>query len=200
MYRSGDPLFSPEEARVLATIAPKLSVAVANGLKFRRAADDALTDPLTGLPNAAALSARFRENLPSAVVVCDLDGFKQVNDRFGHIMGNRLLEALADRLRKSCRDQDFVARLGGDEFVLLLGGIGPQEIPSRLGQFRELVRSTGRALLKEDIVDASFGAAFYPDDGHTPDELLAIADQRMYRLKAEHRAGVLQMQQRRTAI
>ncbi len=197
LYRTGGALFTTEDARILATIAPKLAGAVANGLRFRRAADEAVTDGLTGLPNVAALAQRLSGNSsPGAVVVCDLDGFKGVNDRFGHLMGNRMLEALADRFRKSCRTGDFVARLGGDEFVLLLDGIGPNEIAARIAQFRDMVRATGRSLCKEDVLDASFGAAFFPADGITSDELLAAADQRMYQLKAEQKAGILRMNQR----
>ncbi len=197
LYRNQNPIFTTEDARVVSTIAPKLSGAIANGLRFQRATDESVTDALTGLPNIAALAMRLACNeLPAAVVVCDLDGFKGVNDRFGHLMGNRLLEGLADRFRKSCRTGDFVARLGGDEFVLLLAGIGPDEIGARIAQFRETVRATGRAICKEDCLDASFGAAFFPDDGTTSDELLAAADARMYQLKAEHKAGVMRMQQR----
>lgn len=194
LYRERDPLFTTEDARIVSTIAPKLSGAVANGLRFLRAADEAVTDAMTGLPNVAALTMRLRTNSsPGAVVVCDLDGFKGVNDRFGHLMGNRLLEALALRFRKSCREGDFVARLGGDEFVLLLEGIGPNEINARIAQFREIVRATGRSLCNEDVLDASFGAAFFPTDGTSSDELLAAADHRMYTRKGEHKAGVLPM-------
>ena len=197
LYRAQDPLFTTEDARIVSTIAPKLAGAVANGLRFRRAADQAVTDAMTGLPNVAALAIRLKENAsPGAVVVCDLDGFKSVNDRYGHLMGNRMLEALADRFRKSCRTGDFVARLGGDEFVLLLDGIGPGEIQNRIDQFREIVRATGRSLCKEDVLDASFGAAFIPMDGTTSDELLATADQRMYQIKAERKSGVVRMNQR----
>ncbi len=197
LYRAHDPLFTTEDARILSTIAPKLAGAVANGLRFRRATDEAVTDALTGLPNVAALAIRLSQNAsPGAVVVCDLDGFKSVNDRFGHMTGNRLLEALAERFRKSCRAGDFVARLGGDEFVLLLDGIGPGEVASRIAQFREMVRSTGRSICKDDVLDASFGAAFFPADGTTSDELLAAADQRMYQFKAEQKSGVLRMNQR----
>jgi diguanylate cyclase (GGDEF)-like protein len=197
LYRTHDPLFTTEDARILSTIAPKLAGAVANGLRFRRATTEAVTDAMTGLPNVAALAMRLSGNAsPGAVVVCDLDGFKNVNDRFGHLMGNRVLEALADRFRKSCRSGDFVARLGGDEFVLLLDGIGPGEIASRIEQFREMVRATGRTLCKEDVLDASFGSAFFPADGTTSDELLAAADQRMYQFKAEQKSGVLRMNQR----
>jgi diguanylate cyclase (GGDEF)-like protein/putative nucleotidyltransferase with HDIG domain len=197
LYRANHPLFSTEDARIASTIAPKLSGAIAVGLRFRRATDEAVTDAMTGLPNVAALAMRLSGNAsPGAVVVCDLDGFKNVNDRFGHLMGNRLLEALAERFRKSCRDGDFVARLGGDEFVLLLDGIGPGEIGSRILQFREMVRATGRLLCQEDVLDASFGAAFFPADGTTSDELLAAADQRMYQFKAEHKSGIVRIRQR----
>jgi diguanylate cyclase (GGDEF)-like protein len=197
LYRAHDPLFTTEDARIVSTLAPKLAGAVANGLRFRRAADQAVTDAMTGLPNVAALAIRLSgKTSPGAVVVCDLDGFKSVNDRFGHLVGNRLLEALAERFRKSCRTGDFVARLGGDEFVLLLDGIGPGEIASRVAQFRDMVRVTGRTICKEDVLDASFGAAFIPTDGTTSDELLAAADQRMYHLKSERKRGVLRMSQR----
>jgi len=197
LYRGHSPLFTAEDARVLSTLAPKLSGAIANGLRFRRAADEAVTDSMTGLPNVAALAMRLNANAsPGAVVVCDLDGFKGVNDRFGHLMGNRLLEALALRFRHSCRAGDFVARLGGDEFVLLLDGIGPGEIGARIAQFRETVRATGRSLCKEDVLDASFGAAFFPADGTTSDELLAAADQRMYQFKAQQKAGIVELRQR----
>jgi diguanylate cyclase (GGDEF)-like protein/putative nucleotidyltransferase with HDIG domain len=197
LYRAHDPMFTSEDARIVSTLAPKLAGAVANGLRFRRAADEAVTDAMTGLPNVAALTIRLSKNpSPGAVVVCDLDGFKSVNDRFGHLAGNRLLEALAERFRKSCRTGDFIARLGGDEFVLLLDGIGPGEIAARIAQFRDTVRATGRAICKEDVLDASFGAAFIPTDGTTADELLAAADQRMYQFKSERKSGVLRMNQR----
>lgn len=197
LYRGHTPLFTPEDARILSTLAPKLSGAIANGLRYQRAADEAVTDAMTGLPNVAALAMRLSENAsPGAVVVCDLDGFKTVNDRFGHLMGNRLLEALADKFRQSCRNGDFVARLGGDEFVLLLDGIGPGEIGSRITQFRDTVRATGRALCNEDVLDASFGSAFFPADGTTSDELLAAADQRMYASKARNKAGVIEIRHR----
>ena len=122
---------------------------------------------MTGLPNVAALTMRLRTNSsPGAVVVCDLDGFKSVNDRFGHLMGNRLLEALALRFRKSCREGDFVARLGGDEFVLLLEGIGPNEINARVAQFREIVRATGRNVVQRGRARREFWRGVLPDRWH----------------------------------
>ncbi len=193
LYRSSDLAFCTEDARVLAVIAPKLASALANGLKFRATENQAATDALTGLPNASALFARLQSGHPVAVLVCDLDGFKHVNDRFGHVTGNRLLEVLADGFRKSCREGDFVARLGGDEFVLLLGQITRDEIGARIQQFREVVHAAGRQVCGETILDASFGAAFYPSDGTKPEELLAFADRQMYRHKSAQKAGVVKI-------
>jgi diguanylate cyclase (GGDEF)-like protein len=194
LYRMTDRPFSAEDARLLSAVAPKLSAAVANGLKFRQAADQAATDGLTGLPNAGTLFREISRGTPATVLVCDLDGFKGVNDRFGHVTGNRVLQGLAEGFRNSCRENDFVARMGGDEFVLMLERITPEELGRRINQFREMVRATGHRICGEDVLDASFGAAFYPEDGETPEDLLAFADRQMYRRKAEQKAGVLQIE------
>jgi diguanylate cyclase (GGDEF)-like protein len=194
LYRAGDLPFSMDDARLMAGIAPKLAAAIANGLRFRKINQVDLSDPLTSLPNAKALELRMKKlEPPTAVVVCDLDGFKQVNDRYGHLTGNRLLQDLAKGFERACRGADFVARTGGDEFVLLLPGLRRHETSARLEQFREMVRMTGRLICGDDVVDASFGAAFYPMDPGTPEELLAKADSQMYRRKSEQKAGVLRM-------
>ncbi len=134
LYRAGDIPFSSDDARLMAVIAPKLAAAIANGLRFRKINQVDLSDPLTSLPNAKALELRMKNlESPTAVVVCDLDGFKQVNDRFGHLTGNRLLQNLAKGFQGACRGADFVARTGGDEFVLLLPGLRRHETAPRLG-------------------------------------------------------------------
>jgi diguanylate cyclase (GGDEF)-like protein len=190
VYRIGERQFSSEDARRLSAVTPQLSTALANSLKFRETSEQASTDGLTGLANAGALFNRLASHPPGALLVCDLDGFKQVNDRFGHVAGNRLLQGIAEGFQKACRGNDFVARMGGDEFVVLIDHISPAEIGHRIQQFREMVRSTGRQICGEDAVDASFGAAFHPADGNTAEDLLAFADQQMYRQKAEQKAGV----------
>ncbi len=188
--------FTADEARLISTIAPLLSSAIVKALKYRDVKDRAGIDSLTGLPNSSALSVRLSAlSGPCAIVLCDLDGFKQVNDRFGHLTGNRLLTAAAKGFRRACRSEDFVARMGGDEFVLVLNprrteGLA-QEIESRLAQFRAMVRAVGTEITSSDLLDASFGVAFYPDDSKSPEELLKIADQRMYSCKEQHKSGVL---------
>ncbi len=80
--------------------------------------------------------------------------------------------------------------MGGDEFVLLLNEMRPEEIGSRIEQFRGMVRGVGREVTGADVLDASFGIALHPQNGTTPNELLAFADQQMYRRKSEQKAGV----------
>ncbi len=199
LYGTDPKQFTPEDARVLSALAPKIAAAIANGLRFQKTASQAATDMLTGLPNASALFARMEAAPPPVLLICDLDGFKAVNDRFGHLTGNRLLEGLAAAFRKSCRIGDFVARLGGDEFVLLLGEMRPEELGARILQFREMVRAAGREVCGEDVLDASFGAAVYPTDGTTSNELLAFADRQMYRRKNEQKSGIRQIERSGTA-
>jgi diguanylate cyclase (GGDEF)-like protein len=130
-------------------------------------------------------------------VVCDLDGFKGVNDRFGHLTGNRLLESVARGLQSACRGEDFIARSGGDEFVLLLPGLRRHEVSLRLEQFRDMVRLRGRVVCGENVLDASFGAVFYPEDETTPEALLEKADSQMYRRKVEQKSGVVRLRSQR---
>jgi diguanylate cyclase (GGDEF)-like protein len=157
-------------------------------------------DLLTGLPNRALNLKLFSELLagpwPEAgspgsklTVFClDLDGFKAVNDRFGHAAGDSVLVAVAERLRASVRDADFVCRIGGDEFVILLPNITDGEaaavarrIISRVSEPFEFA-PTAR-------VGASIGLASAPRDGVTADELLSAADRAMYEAKRRGKGG-----------
>jgi diguanylate cyclase (GGDEF)-like protein len=157
-------------------------------------------DLLTGLPNRALNLKLFSELLagpwPEAgspgsklTVFClDLDGFKAVNDRFGHAAGDAVLVAVAERLRASVRDADFVCRIGGDEFVILLPNITDGEaasiarrIISRVSEPFEFAPTTR--------VGASIGLASAPRDGITADELLSAADRAMYDAKRRGKGG-----------
>ena len=77
------------------------------------------------------------------MVVCDLDGFKQINDRFGHMEGNKVLRLVSEALRSRCREYDYVARMGGDEFVLLLPGSDRKSIQGRIAEIRQIAIETG---------------------------------------------------------
>jgi diguanylate cyclase (GGDEF)-like protein len=117
--------------------------------------------------------------------VCDLDGFKQVNDQFGHSEGNKVLFHVAGALKRNCRPYDYVGRLGGDEFVVILPDIRPEAIPLRVAQLRTVISQPGGPKAV-DLIGLSVGSAFAPDDGTDPDALLAIADERMYAAKQAH--------------
>ena len=147
-------------------------------------------DPLTGLPNRALLADRLRQALAKAqrehrvLAVCylDLDGFKPINDRWGHAAGDLLLVQVARRFLESVRGDDTVARLGGDEFVILLGNLDSVEEGERVLE-RILNIAADPFLPNMVAVSASVGATFFPYDSADPDTLIRHADQAMYLAK-----------------
>jgi diguanylate cyclase (GGDEF)-like protein len=155
----------------------------------------ALHDPLTGLPNRTlfrdrigqALLACERDGGRTAVLVMDLDRFKEVNDTLGHHSGDVLLSELGGRLKDALRASDTIARLGGDEFgVLLPGQSDPLGVAHVMEKLRQAVE---RPILIQDLplgIEASVGVAFYPDHGADVDTLLQRADVAMYEAKAGH--------------
>ena len=153
---------------------------------------NAMHDALTGLPNRRYLSEWMTVALAAArraahelhVLYFDLDGFKAVNDEFGHEAGDRVLTVTASRLRETLRSSDFVARLGGDEFVAVL----PQtDAPPSVGALIERIEDKLNAApiegLPDGAVTASIGQASFPRDGDTVTVLLAAADRSMYNIK-----------------
>jgi diguanylate cyclase (GGDEF)-like protein/putative nucleotidyltransferase with HDIG domain len=199
LYHLNRDAFTKDHLRVLLALKPKLSLTIENALQYQEAAISATTDGLTQLPNArslflhldAELSRAKRSGSELAVLVCDLDGFKQVNDRFGHLTGNRVLQSVASALRAASREYDYVARMGGDEFVLVLAGFERQWLPEKLRSIETLVIETGEAICGERILNISVGAAFWPSDGNDAESLLAEADRRMYLTKQEHKKSAM---------
>jgi diguanylate cyclase (GGDEF)-like protein len=121
-----------------------------------------------------------RDKTSLTVMVSDLDGFKQINDRFGHLEGNRVLQIFAESLKKISRDYDYVARMGGDEFVVIAPGLTPEAAARKTEQMRELAQLAGREVCNEDILSLSVGKAVYPEDGLDAEKILSEADKRMY--------------------
>jgi diguanylate cyclase (GGDEF)-like protein len=191
LYAAEKNAFTDDHLRVLSAAATKVALAVENALKYRQAERSAVTDMLTELPNARSLFLHLDSELARArrtdqtiaVLVCDLDGFKQINDRHGHLEGNRVLRAVARALRLQCREYDTVARLGGDEFVLVLPGQELESVSAKVEQLTSAVAQAGYETVGAGCLGISVGVAHYPADGKDAEALLAAADQRMYRHK-----------------
>jgi diguanylate cyclase (GGDEF)-like protein/putative nucleotidyltransferase with HDIG domain len=193
--------YSDDQIRLLETVTRLASDALGNAMHHARAESNALTDPLTGLPNARSLHVRFEEEVarakrngrPFQVIMLDLDEFKLVNDTFGHKLGDRMLREVAALVHAQLREYDFLARYAGDEFVAIVPDLaGPQvdelreRIESVVSGFSINVRAQGKAR-----VGISVGASIYGVDGETLDQLLVAADQAMYRAKSTHKTGLL---------
>jgi diguanylate cyclase (GGDEF)-like protein/putative nucleotidyltransferase with HDIG domain len=197
LYQSERDAFTRDHLRILLAISGKIAISVENALKYRQAQTSATTDYLTGLPNARSLFLHLdgelsrcrRLGLPLSVLVCDMDGFKAVNDRFGHLEGNRLLKSVASALRDTCREYDYVARMGGDEFVLILPGLHVEDVEAKAARLSLIAGMAGQDVCGENVCSLSIGAAYYPEDGVDAEQLLAEADRRMYQAKQARRAA-----------
>ncbi len=150
-------------------------------------------DELTGLGNRVLLKDRLenliglhqRQRLQMAVLFIDLDGFKNVNDTYGHDVGDELLVQLAQRLKTGIRTSDTLVRFGGDEFVLLLTGLHDGKEAAFIAEkILNLLKEPFQLSVTTTCVSCSIGIALYPDDGTTETDLLKIADSLMYHVKA----------------
>jgi diguanylate cyclase (GGDEF)-like protein/putative nucleotidyltransferase with HDIG domain len=194
LYLKDKQAFTKDHLRMLLAASSKLGLSVENSLQFEKAQDSASTDFLTGLPNARSICAHLdselarseRSRQPLAVLLCDLNGFKTVNDNYGHLVGNKLLEEIARNFRTVCREYDLVGRLGGDEFILVLPEFTTTTVKELLPRVELAVEEAGQSICGKKVVTASVGAAFYPQDGVTSEELLSEADRAMYEAKESH--------------
>ena len=184
---------------VLVVLVPAGCVVVLVGLRERlvrdreQLRDAALRDALTGVANRRLLLAHAdyeierhsREHRRFALVMLDLDGFKQLNDRFGHPAGDEILRDVAAALAHGLRAQDTIARLGGDEFFVL----APETDRAGTGQLAaRITRAVGGATSGVETVRASLGIAVFPEDGRTATTLLQAADDRLLEAKRERHA------------
>jgi diguanylate cyclase (GGDEF)-like protein len=178
----------PSTTLLVLIAAASVAVLLATRERLERDRDalrtSALTDPLTGAANRRSLLARIdyeiarhaRSRHSFALLMLDLDGFKLLNDRFGHPAGDDLLRDVAGALARVIRDQDTLARVGGDEFCVLApetDDVGAERLIGRVDA------AVGRVVAGVDALAASIGAAVFPRDGKTADALLQAADQRL---------------------
>jgi diguanylate cyclase (GGDEF)-like protein/PAS domain S-box-containing protein len=162
--------------------------------------EQALRDPLTGLYNRRYLDESIkrelaraaRNNQPVAIIMCDIDHFKLVNDTHGHLAGDEVLRVFAELLKKHARGSDIVCRFGGEEFVMFLPDMPPAVAYQRAEQLRtELAAkriTLGAAVIQ---VTASFGVAAFPKNGKTMDSLVSAVDAAMYQAKEAGRDRVV---------
>ncbi len=185
--------FAQHDVLTLRTLADQLAIALHNARAYQVALEQAITDGLTGLKThryfMEALDREWRRSTRSghllSLIMMDLDGFKRVNDRYGHLQGDKVLNAVAQLLNDYVRQANVVARYGGDEFAILM--------PETRTDQAEILAERLRGRLESDRflaahgVTASFGIATFPVHGPTQEEILRVADSGMY--LAKHQEG-----------
>jgi diguanylate cyclase (GGDEF)-like protein len=192
--------FTQTDLEVLLTLVEPCAIAIENAVLFQRTEQLTITDDLTKLFNSRYLNLYIgreikrckRHGIPLSIIFLDLDGFKRVNDQYGHLAGSRTLTEVGTILSLAVRESDILARYGGDEFVVVL----PETPPSGALVIAERIRKAieGHCFLKEQglaaRISASFGIASYPDHALTPEGLIQKADQAMYRVKERDKNGI----------
>ncbi len=198
LYSCELPAYDTDHLRLIEAVAKLASDAIANAMHHEKTETTAVTDLMTGLPNARALRYRFEEEADRAmrhkdvfsVMMMDLDGFKTVNDKLGHQAGDRLLREVGRLLQMQIRASDFLGRYAGDEFVGLLR-VGPDEAHEMMYRIQKSFEKHDFGISDASIIiGLSVGYATFGLDGTTIDELLLAADRAMYVDKAK-RKGLL---------
>ena len=155
-------------------------------------------DALTGLPSLRLCKDRLDRSLAearrnqqmSAVMFLDLDGFKEINDSYGHEFGDLVLKVTADRIQAEIRETDTVARIGGDEFVIILSRVPDLEIVERIAtNLNRQISQSIHIVQFEVSISASIGISLYPDHGSTAEDLIRSADKAMYLVKNSGKNG-----------
>ncbi len=193
LYSRQPDQYREEHLRLMETVARQAASAINNAIIYEETQEDAYTDLLTGLPNLRYFTVFGNQELlranrvgyPVSFLMMDLEGFKTVNDRFGHRAGDRVLIEIAHILRNQMRKSDTCIRYGGDEFVGILPGVHQQLVQPTLDRIQEAVDGHQIVLEQRQTlrVGISVGSATYPEDGRDLELLLEIADQAMYRDK-----------------
>ena len=192
--------FSAADLEILLTLVEPCAIAIENAILFQRTEQLTITDDLTKLFNSRYLNVYIgreikrckRHGIPLSIIFLDLDGFKGINDAFGHLAGSRTLTEVGGILAEAVRESDILARYGGDEFVVVLPetpASGALVIAERIRKSIEIHTFLADQGLAARI-SASVGIASYPDHALTPEGLIQKADQAMYRVKERDKNGI----------
>ncbi|MGB7218050.1 MAG: diguanylate cyclase [Vicinamibacterales bacterium] len=197
LYHVGPNYYTEDHVRLLERVAEQAGAVIHNSIVFEQTQEDSLTDALTGLPNRRSLFVHLSRELARAerlksevaLLVMDVDGFKAINDTYGHQVGDHALREVAAALQNGLRSYDLCVRYAGDEFIIVIADCSREaadakrrELQNRIADINLEVRPGRRVRLA-----ASVGAAVFPEDGTTYEALLADADHQMYRDKAARR-------------
>jgi diguanylate cyclase (GGDEF)-like protein/putative nucleotidyltransferase with HDIG domain len=197
VYHLAPSIYTDDHRRLLDRISEQAAAVIYNSMVFEQTQEDSLTDPLTGLPNTRFMFMHLTRELARAsrlksevsLLVMDLDSFKEINDTYGHHVGDRALRDVANVLRAGIRPYDICVRYAGDEFIVVLSGCGAEEAERKRLELQQAVDELqfearpGRML----PVSISIGASIFPHDGDSYETLLATADSRMYRDKSRRK-------------
>ena len=191
--------FDESDANALQAVASQVSTAIQRNSALLQVKHQAFHDSLTELPNRRSFEAHFlkhiheHENAAFAILFCDLDGFKSVNDSHGHNIGDKVINVCATRMLNCLREDDYLARMGGDEFAVLVSLNAPEYNIEKLA--RRLIDSVSEPINVSNIrvhIGASIGISFYPKDGKSFSDLLNHADVAMYQAKHSGKGKILQ--------
>jgi diguanylate cyclase (GGDEF)-like protein len=197
VYHATADFYTDDHRRLLDRVSEQASAVIHNSIVFEQTQEDSLTDPLTGLPNTRFMFMHLTRELARAerlrsevaLLVMDLDNFKDINDSHGHHVGDRALREVAKVLRNGIRPYDICVRYAGDEFIVVLSGCGQDEAERKRLELQQAVDALefearpGRRI----ALGISIGIAISPHDGDTYESLLATADSRMYRDKTRRK-------------
>jgi diguanylate cyclase (GGDEF)-like protein len=191
--------YTQDDLRILDIIADLGALAVQKAYLYSKTQELAVKDSLTGLMVRRYFIDRLKEEIKRSarngtklsVLMLDIDKFKDYNDRYGHLSGDLVLKHLSAILKDSVKKGDVVARYGGEEFVVLMCDRGRTEVLAEAEKIRNAVKSSPLKLRRQEAnITVSIGASFYPDDTVLEEELIRIADERLYKAKAGGRDKV----------
>ncbi|HEX8289348.1 MAG TPA: diguanylate cyclase [Pyrinomonadaceae bacterium] len=186
--------YQEEHLRLLETVTRIAADAITKSIQLTETETRALTDPMTGLPNARSLQMHFEKEAARTsrsgnsfqVLMLDLDGFKAVNDTYGHKVGDLLLKGVAEAMSAQLREYDFLARYAGDEFVAIISEADKKAVNELCERIEKAVTGFKLPVGENEFacVGVSLGAASYPQNGDNFDQVVIAADKAMYAVKA----------------